>query len=137
MPDINWKDSRISFNLLRDSISNIVATVLSSAKQSYLSVSRLLSFSNCGAGLIGPGRKARGRIDFICGSSSILNRRICAAKLYRRGEGLSPCACPFPKLNFSEVRFCPSITQADLPVPIDLSQILSFPQNPKNCRLFP
>ena len=109
-PESSRKDSTIFFSLFRDSISNIVATVLSSAKQSDLSVSRLLSFSNCGSSLIGPGKKARGLIDFICRLSSILNSNICAAKLYRRGEGLSPCAWPFHRLNFSEVRFCPSIT---------------------------
>ena len=125
------KDDRISFSLYRDTNSKSVATVLLSAKQSDLSVSRLLSFSICLEGLIGPGSKKRGLIDFILGSSSILKSNICAAKLYSRGEGLSPWACPLPKLNLSGYEFCPNIMHAVLPVPIDFIHFLIFSPKPK------
>ena len=110
--------------------------MLSSAKQSDLSVSRLLSCSKGEIGAIGPGLSEGGRIFFIFASSSILNSRICAAKLYSRGEGLSPCACPLPSLKKSPTIPCPSMMHAVLPVPIDLSQFFILSPKPKKLYTF-
>ena len=52
----------ISFSLLKESISKSVPTVLSSPKQSDLSVSRLLSCLKGDIGAIGPGLSVGGHI---------------------------------------------------------------------------
>ena len=126
----------ISFSLFKEPISKSVPTVLSSAKQSDLSVSLLLSCLKGDIGTIGPGLNLGGCIFFIFASSSILNNRICAAKLYSRGEGLSPYACPFPRLKISPMVPCPKMMHAVLPVPMDLSQFFILYPNPQKLYTF-
>ena len=73
--------------------------VLSSAKQSHFPVSLLDSCKNRHCGITGPGSAVGKRTSLILGSSSILKRSTWAAKLYKSGEGLSPCGWPFCRLT--------------------------------------
>ena len=71
------------------------------------------------------------RMGTIFGFSSILKSKICAAKLYSKGDGLSPCACPFSSVIESEKMSPPSIIFAVLPVPIVASHLRILSPNPK------
>ena len=75
---------------------------LLSAKHSHVDVSRLDSCvkGSTGSNWIGPIFLSNTGTIFVF--NSILKSSIWAAKLYRRGEGLSPCACPFCRSNVSE-----------------------------------
>ena len=77
---------------------------------------------NGSIGITGPGRLPVLRICLLFLSSSILNRRIWAAKLYSKGDGLSPWACPFSSSKDSDISPGLVIMQAFRPVPMDFNR---------------
>jgi hypothetical protein len=118
-PEKVAKFSRIVFNALRLSKLKIVATLVSSAKPSALSVSHLDSASKHGLFSDLIASRIAGCVMFsllhtvlgtckwlktlaISGQSSIFSKRICWPMLYSHGEGPLPWVRPRSKLKGGE-----------------------------------
>ena len=117
-----------SVRLLQHSKVNVE---LSSAKHSHVDVSLLDSWTKGSHGSYWIGPNSLFWIGSIFGFNSILKRKICAAKLYSSGDGLSPCAWPFSSEIGSEKISPPRIILAVLPVPIAASHLWILSLNPK------